>query len=144
MNLAIKDVKDLLVTEELVYFLGDNPQNPNGLGYACSLEAEPTSPVKCVTLYTLPGYVAAKSFSSMIIPNLQFQIRIRCTSITDGYSVIEDISQYLSGLGKTTPSGQTYRYEGFTQIDNINYIGENKDLKAFLYTTTFSTIRNIT
>ena len=144
MNLVIEDVKDILVANNLVYFLGDNPQNPGGLTYACSLEREPTSPVKVVSLYTLPGFTQSQSTTTKRIGNEQFQVRIRCQDIRDGNTNLLAIADLLQGLGKYTPTGESYRYEGFYQEDNVGFVGENKDLKAFLYTVTFSTIRNIT
>lgn len=135
-------VKNLLVAQKLVYFLGDDPQNPFTLDFACSLELEPTSPVKVTTISTVGGSVM-QTYDKSKLATENFNILVRSTTTSTAYTQISAIADYLSGVGKISAVGESYRFEGFYQDGGIFFIGESKDIKAFNYGVYFNTLRNL-
>lgn len=142
MNTVPEDVKDILVTNLIGYYIGDSPQNPNSLDWAISLYGSPETPIKVITLSDIGGNVISRSMNKRQIPSEIFQIMVRSEAYEDGKDKLDEIIVLLNGLGKTTVAGQSYRYQGWFQETTAIPSGKDKN-QNFITTVNYRTIRVI-
>jgi hypothetical protein len=142
MNTVTEDVKDLLVFEGYVYFIGDDPPNPHNRTYACSIGFEPDNPVKVVSLYDTGGYSLYKTFGGVQNNVESFQIRARSLTYKQNYDILQPIQEFLNSKGKYAVPGKTYRYEDFRQVSCILPLGKDEN-NRWLATLNFTTIRMV-
>ena len=141
MNPVSEDIKDLFVANQVAYFIGDTPQNPHSLTWACGVAYEPKEPDSFITIYDTGG------IADTITNDYQYeaetvQIRLRCNTYLTGWTKIRAIRTYLNNKGKTIPSGESYRYEGFFQESAILPIGKDENSR-FLFTVNYRGLRYV-
>lgn len=140
MNPVSVDIKDLLVDEELVYYIGDDPQNPLGLAFAISIASLPDSPINCVAVIDTGGPTIQQMFNKEKIDSESFQFIVRSSVYMDAWSKIDGIRTYIDGLGKTTVGANDYRYEGFYRTSAPLYLGKDGN-QRHLFSLNYRTIR---
>lgn len=101
MNPTSKDIKDMLVAESSL-----------GLAYATNLFVgrEPIKPNNCVTIFDTFGFAPQLTLEGgnddYYYPSIQ--IRVRNTSYSDAWTLINNIRDLLHGLANETWNGTLY------------------------------------
>jgi len=99
MNSPAKDIKDILVANGSL-----------GLVYATNIftNKEPALPKNCVTIFNTNGFAPDLGLDSQGYERPSIQIRVRNTSESNAWSLIENIKSKLHGLHQETWNGTLY------------------------------------
>lgn len=99
MNAPSIDIKDMLTAD-----------STTGLVYGTNLflNAEPTEPSDCVTIFDTPGYSPALSLDGANYEYPSVQIRVRSRKQNDAWEVISEICDSLHGRHNETWNGVYY------------------------------------
>ena len=135
MNPPSKDIAKWIAAQADPYsgigtFAGDDP-------FSVYCAVEPAEPNDVVTVYDTGG--AGPDTDDLSLCNVTFQVRVRCETYSEGYSIQEIIRDMLL---TSEPVCETSSFAGVAMTTDVVAIGRDENNRHLL-TANYSAIRNI-
>lgn len=131
MSDVIVGIKDILVEKGVVTGLGD------GSGWRAYLDAEPTTPDECVTIFKAGNWDRANNRFLLDFPSVQVRVRAKSGDAQTARQKIQNVKDALLGIASHDRNGD--RWDGILFGTDIISLGADES-KRFRYVITFNLI----